>query len=612
MTLDELSHIRKQIALLPLKSLTELTFRLIDEFTGELTRSMEREKSTTLFAKEYQQVCTERDALRKERDDLKKALKKTADQNQKKTRTIFGRSTEKTEDLFNAVPVIEEVDEADHETIESDDSENSAGRIVSFDKAKHSRRRNKKKAGKRAEDLSRLRHENRFVVDFDTLDQLYGEGNYRIAFWHKTTTIEHTDPDIYALDTWTPAVSIGLAHELRTVPAPSKLLPGSLLSPSLGAEIIYQKFFLLLPYYRLEAYFAGLTFPLGRQIMSRWVIRIANDYFCLLFDYMKDYMLSTHYTQCDETTLQVIHDGRKAGAKSYVWVHSTSELLDCYPVILFCYELTRGTDHLRKFYKDYNGVVTCDAYCSYHTLESERAGEIEVTGCLMHARRRYVDSLALIDVQSLNEKQVSGLLETRALILLGKIFDLEGELKSLSLEERGRRRDSEVRPLMMQYYELIEGINLADPLYSDPVKDAVSYSINQKVYLCRFLDDGNIPCDNGNSERHIRALATARHSFLFCNTIAGAEALAVMFSIVETAKANGADVRCYLRYILEQMPQHTGDKNLDFLPAMMPWSKEYQEHERQIKIGAPPDHKPNEFPVKPKVPKRKSKAAQSA
>lgn len=78
------------------------------------------------------------------------------------------------------------------------------------------------------------------------------------------------------------------------------------------------------------------------------------------------------YHRCDETPLRVLRDGRPAGAKSYMWVHITSELLDTSPIILFCYELTCGTDHLRKFYQDFQGFITYDAYCSYQVLEKEK------------------------------------------------------------------------------------------------------------------------------------------------------------------------------------------------------------------------------------------------
>ena len=609
MTLEELYRIRSRISLASHEELVDLAALVADEFIGELTLRIERERGDASLAKEYQKVCGERDALRKENAQLKAALKKSAEDSQKKTREIFGRSSEKIEELLNTAYDREEVDEAESDGCDSGREPARSGKpSLSRTGGSGSRHRGKKRKGKRLEDLNRLRHETTFVIDFDALEREFGAEGYRIAFWHRTTTVEHRRPEVYAQDTWTPVISIGLQHDLLTLPGPAKLLPGSLVSPSLGAEIFYQKFCLLLPFYRIEDYFAGIGYPIARQIISGWVIRLVNEYFFLLYDFMKARLMEQPYHHCDETTLQVIHDGRSAGTKSYVWVHCTGELLTCHPIILFCYELTRGTDHLRRFYEDFKGYITCDAYVSYQVLEKERGGDIHVTGCLMHARRRFADALALIDRSGMTGEQIEALPEMKALVLLGRIFDADGALKDLSEEERLRRRREEVRPIVEEYYEYIEGINTEDPAVSDTLKDAVGYSLNQRAYLCRFLEDGNIPCDNGKAERCIRPLATARRSFLFCNSIEGATALVVMFSIVETARANGADVRCYLQYVLEVMPAYMRGTDLSFLSAMMPWSEEYREYEKKHLLGAP-EPGPNEYKEKPRTPSRRKRAA---
>lgn len=76
-----------------------------------------------------------------------------------------------------------------------------------------------------------------------------------------------------------------------------------------------------------------------------------------------------------------------------MWVHTMSELFSGNPIVLFCFELTRGTEHLRGFYlrSGYKGFLTSDAYVSYEVLEresqeTESSGPIiRGTGCLMHA-----------------------------------------------------------------------------------------------------------------------------------------------------------------------------------------------------------------------------------
>ena len=119
-----------------------------------------------------------------------------------------------------------------------------------------------------------------------------------------------------------------------------------------------------------------------------------------------------------------------------------------------------------------------------------------------------------------------------------------------------------------------------------------------------FLKDGNIPIDNGASERHIRAVAIGRKNYLFCDTIDGAESLAIMYTIVETAKANNANVYYYLKYILEQMPRYMEETDTGFIEAMMPWSLEYKEYERIQTSGIKPDSTPGIYDSKPCTPKK--------
>ncbi len=89
------------------------------------------------------------------------------------------------------------------------------------------------------------------------------------------------------------------------------------------------------------------------------------------------------------------------------------------------------------------------------------------------------------------------------------------------------------------------------------------------------------------TERAIRPFATGRKGWLFSDSVIGAEAMAIMYSIVRTASANKANVLCYLRYVLEEMPRHLSGTDLSFLDDMMPWSETYRRYE-ECQAQAPP------------------------
>lgn len=121
---------------------------------------------------------------------------------------------------------------------------------------------------------------------------------------------------------------------------------------------------------------------------------------------------------------------------------------------------------------------------------------------------------------------------------------------------------------------------------SGKLKDAVSYAWKQEKSLRRFLEDGNIPCDNGNAERDIKPFAVGRRNWLFCNTVGGAAASAMLHNIVETAVACSANVYHYLKYLHEEVPKYLNGTELGFLEDMLPWSDAYHFYEADA-MGRP-------------------------
>jgi len=306
---------------------------------------IENQNALTVMARDYQALKAKLEDVVAQRDRLKEKLERIAEQNQLKTKDIFGRGTEKLSDIIDAPLDTEYEDEAMTEVTGSPLCNN---KIVIMAAPKKPRVHGKKPVGKRDVDLAKLPQNSQFRLDIADLDQKYGRGNWRIAYWHNHRTIEIDPKKAYVMNSYSPVISVGLEHDLITIPNPGVLLKNSVVSASLAAEILYQKFFLSLPIYRQELAFENFGLTISRQTMNNWVVRFAFDLFGPIYDYFQRLMLTVPYHQCDETTLRVINDGRAAGTNSYMWVHITSELLTSNPIVLFCYELTRGTDHLRK------------------------------------------------------------------------------------------------------------------------------------------------------------------------------------------------------------------------------------------------------------------------
>ena len=523
-----------------------------------------------------QQLRDEAKGLRHENEEMRKKLEKLDSKDKLDTNRLFGRKTEKIDDLLNqssengstADPISEDAPEGQEED------------APETGKKTHRGRTGKRRSGKRKEDLSRLPQRTVYEYDPEELDRVYGKGNWRVVSWHGSTKKEVIPAIVYAKTTYTPVLSVGLEHVMVSVPPRDMLLPGSDATESLVAWIMNNKFVLSLPLYRQEAEFARRGIALSRQTMSNWIIRFSRDRFCQVAGRMEELLKASECTQCDETTLLVIRDGRKAGRKSFMWIHVTSELSDGHPIAVFTYEPDRSTRHLRDFYDDYIGRIICDAYCAYQTFESENEETVIICGCWMHSRRRWAEALRIRDVKGLSEKEIDELPEAKALRLIVDIYREENKLKGMDAAERLRGRQTAVREKVDAYFSFLESIQLDDPSISEKMKDAVNYSLNQRKYLCRFLKKGDVPIDNGYCERLAKAFAIGRGNWMFCTSPKGAEAAAIMYTLVETAKSNGADVYFYLKYLLEKAPStpelKVGRKYLDEL---MPWSEEYKSYE---------------------------------
>jgi transposase len=590
------------------RELLEILAIALDELKEYDAIMIENGHANAAMAKDYMALVDKCRTLEEKIKKLEVALDKSVKENRLKTSDIYGRSTEKLSEIIDAPKVSEMVDE---DIVESSDVDvkpkvKAVNRpLRQIRRHASSSNRGKKSPGKREKDLENLPTVNVYQLDIHELNKKYGENNWRIAYWHAHRSVECTEPTVYAKITYVPVVSVGLDHTLYRIPKEDILIHNSFASASLTALIFYHKFFLALPIYRQETYFKNLGLTLSRQTMNNWINRLSTEVFSLVYDKLVQLLKRVPYHQCDETFFQVTKDGREAGAKSIMWAHITSELIHEHPIIVFCFELTRGTDHLRKFYEDFKGYITCDAYIAYHLLGKEKSDVIIICGCMMHLRRRFVKSLSLIDTEGLNSDTIEALPETKTLKLIGRIYDEDEPLKTLSADKRKEIRQQKVRPLVNELYDYLDSIDVNDPTVSVQLKDAIQYAQNQKEYICRFLDDGNIPIDDGATERAIRSFAIGRSNWMACDSMTGAEAAAIMYTIVETAKANKVNVYRYIRYLLEEIPKHLGDKNLDFLDDMLPWSEKYLSYERIRTNSMPkPVLKENEFDTKPKTPRK--------
>lgn len=345
---------------------------------------------------------------------------------------------------------------------------------------------------------------------------------------------------------------------------PKALLHGSLVSPSLGAAVINGKYVNAVPLYRLEQEFQRYGLQITRQNMANWCIRLAEEYLSILYDYLHKELYFYHVIQADETPVLVNHDGRKAGSKSWMWVYRSGHLYQKRQIVLYEYQQTRNASHPREFLKGYDGICVTDGYQVYHTLEKELE-ELTIAGCWVHCRRRFDEALKLIPKSYQKESHAFLLMKQ-----IQAIYREEGKLNDLSSDERLKQRQAVIKPLVDAFFAYLKTIKVSK---KDKFGDAVGYARNQEKYLRVFLTDGDVPIDNNASERAIRGFCIGKKNWQMIDTIHGAKSSAIIYSIVETAKANNLKPFDYVQHLLEEIPKHMDDKECSFLEDLLPWSE---------------------------------------
>lgn len=353
---------------------------------------------------------------------------------------------------------------------------------------------------------------------------------------------------------------------------PKALLHGSLVSASLGAAIINGKYVNAVPLYRMEQEFGRYGLKITRQNMANWCIHLSEEYLSVLYDYLHKEIYSYHVIQADETPVLVNRDGRKAGAKSYMWVYRSGHMYKDRQIVLYEYQLTRNASHPREFLKGYQGICVTDGYQVYHTLEKELE-ELTIAGCWVHCRRRFDEALKLIDKNVQKNSEAFLIMKQ-----IQAIYREEGKLSGLSSDERLKQRQVVIKPLVDAFFVYIKKLNVSK---KDKFGEAVHYALNQERYLRVFLTDGEVPIDNNASERAIRGFCIGKKNWQMIDTINGAKASAVIYSIVETAKANNLKPFDYVQYLLEEIPKHMEATDRSFLKNLLPWSQTLPEEIRK-------------------------------
>ena len=238
---------------------------------------------------------------------------------------------------------------------------------------------------------------------------------------------------------------------VRVAPMPPQIIPQSIVSPGLLAQVLTAKFVDHLPFYRQERFFARLGVDIGRATM----------------------------------------------ATSYMWLFRRGD--PHRPALLYQYHPTRAGDVARTFLGDFQGVVQTDGFSGYDVLD-RRAG-VRHAGCLAHVRRKFVEV-----VKAQGKNRTSGSAD-QALAYIRQLYGLEQEARAKKLAPEVIRvmRAGKARPILDAFHQWLGKWSTQTPP-KGLLGKAIRYALNQWDRLLVYLDEPMVTPDNNTAENGIPTL----------------------------------------------------------------------------------------------------------
>ena len=336
---------------------------------------------------------------------------------------------------------------------------------------------------------------------------------------------------------------------IRTAALAPQPIPKSLASPGLLAHVAVSKYTDALPLHRQEQILQRIGVDIPRATLSNWMIR-AGALIQPLVNLLRDAVLGYDIVQMDETPVRVLKEpGKSPQSKSYIWVQRGGP--PDRPVILYDYDPSRGGAVPKRLLAGYTGYLQTDGYEGYKSVVQEN-GIVHV-GCLAHARRRFVDAVKAQGKGNGKGKQKKAGVAPHALDLIQKLYRVEKQAKDFTPEERKAYRDTYARPVIDKLRAWLDTHRPQVPPKT-ATGEALKYLADQWDKLVRYLDDGRIAIDNNLTENAIRPFVLGRKNWLFSDTVKGVGASANLYSLIETAKANGLEPYAYLREVFTRLP----------------------------------------------------------
>jgi transposase len=346
-------------------------------------------------------------------------------------------------------------------------------------------------------------------------------------------------------------------------PAPRRMIEGGMATTSFIAWVVTQRFAWYLPVYRQAQMLAGHGLQIDRSTLARWV-KCAAWWLEGLYARQLRAIHRSARIHVDETRMPVIEHGKGKVRIDQFWAHGTDDRPwngPAPPAVCYVHARSRSHSAISGQLQHYEGVLQVDGYAAYKGLEEpgRPAGAIQLAFCLAHLRRRFVDL----------HKSTKSAITARIIKLLGRIYQIEADIRATSAEHRLAMRQEKSRPLMAQLKALLDD-TLPRVSTASKLAEHIRYAQGHWRGLTLFLEDGRIEVDNNMIERQMRPIGIGRRNSLFAGNEGGARSWAILASLLQTAKLNGLDPFTWLNDVLHRVV--SGEVTNNDLDQLLAWN----------------------------------------
>lgn len=396
------------------------------------------------------------------------------------------------------------------------------------------------------------------IISVDEKDKLCDCGCLKTVIRYETKELFHYQPAQYRIVEQrreVVACKKGCEGSIQSAPTPQHILPKTKATEEMLASVIINKLHHRQPHYHLEKYCKNIG--ISRETMARWMIKLTEP-LQPLYNLMKDEIIDYDIGALDATTLQVLKEpGRKPEVKSYLYCIRGGPPKKL--IILYDYNASHHQAFIDQWFEGYQGYLHMDADNFWNLMLEDPY--VHASYCHSHARRKF-EAVA-------KHAKKQGLAHD-AIRYYKKLYRIERQAKAdkLSCAERFQLRLKEAKPLLDELKAWLDR-HYSNVLPKSPLAKAFEYCIKRWEHFLSYLNDGRLEIDNNLTEQEIKPVVIARKNFMFANSVDGAQALCLHFSLIRTALLHGLEPYEYYVELLKATPHCEAIEDFEKL---LPWN----------------------------------------